>query len=144
MATGLLLLAYLLIGLVLLLRYRKLAALRLLLVPLTASMLALAVLGIAGSALTLFHVFALFLVLGLGMDYSIFSFESGADRGPCLLAIFLSFATSALSFGLLALSNTPMIAAFGVTVLLGSLGNWLLVPLAGTGSITDRGNLRRE
>jgi predicted exporter len=129
-ASGLLVLAYILIGLVLLLRYRRLAALRLLLVPLLASGLALAAMGIAGHAITLFHVFALFLVLGLGMDYSIFNYESGTDRAPCLLAIFLSFATSGLSFGLLALSNTPMIAAFGLTVLLGSVGNWLLLPLS--------------
>ena len=131
-ASLLLILAYILIGLVLLLRYRCLAALRLLLVPLLASLLALAGLGIVGHAINLFHVFALFLVLGLGMDYSIFNYEAGTRRDSCLLAIFLSFSTSSLSFGLLALSNTPMIAAFGLMVFLGSLGNWIMLPLSGS------------
>lgn len=122
--------AYGVIGLVLLVRYRQVDALRLLLVPGLASLAAVGLLGLAGQPLNLFHAFALYLVLGLGMDYSIFGREAGEHQGGCRAAVFLSFATSVLSFGLLSLSSTPLLAAFGLTVLLGSIGNWLLAPLA--------------
>ncbi|GAB5450906.1 MAG: MMPL family transporter [Halioglobus sp.] len=129
--------AYLLIGIALAARYRRARALLLLGAPLLSSVATVAVLGLAGQPLTLFHVFGLFLVLGLGMDYSIFRHEAGRQREECMFAILLSMATSALSFGLLALSDTPMISAFGLTVLLGSIGNWLLLPLAVTAPTTS-------
>lgn len=121
--------AYVVIAVLMLLRYRRLQALKLVFVPLVASLLAIAVLSLFSIAINVFHLFALFLVLGLGMDYGIFQFESAAKVAGCRLAILLSVVTSCLGFGLLALSNTPMISAFGVTVLLGSIANWLLVPL---------------
>ncbi len=128
-ASRLLIVAYAAITLLLLLRYRSAQALRLVAIPLLSSLLTLALLATAGIAINLFHIFALFLVLGLGMDYSIFLHEAKQDRQPCLLAILLSAITSCLSFGLLALSSTAMISAFGITVLIGSVLNWLLVPL---------------
>ncbi len=63
------------------------------------------------------------------MDYSIFAREAAPGDKDCRLAILLSALTSCLSFGLLSLSSTPMVQAFGITVLLGSLLNLLLVPL---------------
>lgn len=132
-AAYLLALAFAAIALLLLLRFRRLASLWLLMVPLAASLLTIGLLALGGAVLTLFHVFGLFLVLGLGMDYSIFLSESASQAWPerrhCRLAILLSMLTSSLSFGLLALSSTPMISAFGSTVLLGSILNWMLVPL---------------
>jgi predicted exporter len=129
LATGLLGLAYAIIGVALLVRYRKWSSLKLLLLPALSSVIAVGAVGLTAAPLSLFHVFALFLVLGLGMDYSIFFYEAAAEREDCLLAVLLSFATSALSFGLLTFSSTPMIAAFGFVVLIGSLGNWLLLPM---------------
>ena len=101
----------------------------LVLVPLTASAITLALLTASGVAINLFHVFGCYLILGLGMDYSIFAYQSGADDASCRRAILLSALTSGLSFGLLALSSTPMVSAFGITLLLGSIGNLLLAPL---------------
>jgi len=128
-AALLLCLAYAAIGILLLVRYRRVAALGLLLVPMAASAGSLALLSATGSAITLFHVFALYLILGLGMDYGIFLRESGRESTACLLAILLSALTTTVSFGLLAFSSTPMISAFGITVALGGVLNWLLVPL---------------
>jgi predicted exporter len=128
-ALVLLLAAYCLIAVVLLLRYREWRALTLLCVPALSSLAVLAIVGLIGSVLSLFHVFALFLVLGLGMDYAIFYYESAGDIEDCKLAVLLSFATSALSFGLLTFSSTPMISAFGLAVLIGSVGNWLVLPI---------------
>ena len=138
-ASQLLALAYVAIAVLLILRYRRTNALALICIPLMSSLFTLSLLSVAGVEISLFHIFGLFLVLGLGMDYSIFTFESSLEkaansvvadqRAPCQLAILLSVATSGLSFGLLSFSSTPMISAFGITVMVGSIFNWLLVPL---------------
>lgn len=138
-ASQLLALAYAAIAALLAIRYRQRRALTLICIPLMSSLFTLSMLSITGVEISLFHIFGLFLVLGLGMDYSIFTFESSAERTqdsiitnlhtPCQLAILLSVVTSSLSFGLLSFSSTPMISAFGITVMIGSLFNWLLVPL---------------
>lgn len=122
-------LAYLAVVGLMWLSFRRVQATLLVLVPLTATAIAIGLLTAAGVAINVFHVFGCYLILGLGMDYSIFSYQSGAGDASCRRAILLSAATSSLSFGLLALSSTPMVSAFGVTLLLGSLGNLLLAPL---------------
>ena len=66
---------------------------------------------------------AMFLVLGLGMDYVIFVSELSEDRVETTVAILLSATTSLLSFGLLSLSSLPFVSAFGLTVLLGNAFN---------------------
>jgi predicted exporter len=43
----------------------------------------------------------------------------------------LSAANTLLAFGLLGLSNTPALQAFGLTMLLGTLLVWLAVPCFG-------------
>lgn len=124
-----LVLGYILIGLIILLRYRHLPALGLIAIPLLSSLLSVAILCLLAIPISLFHVFALFLILGLGMDYAIFLYDAKQTVTSSQIAVFLSAATSCLSFGLLSLSSTPMIAAFGLTILLGSLINFALAPL---------------
>ena len=94
-----------------------------------ASVLTLALLGFSGQHLQLFHVLALMLLLGVGVDYGIFMQESAAhgDDAPWL-AVALSAASTILSFGLLALSGTPALHAFGLTMLVGAALVWLLAP----------------
>jgi predicted exporter len=91
---------------------------------------ALAVAGYAGLPLTLFSVMALMLVLGVGVNYSIFLIEGRARGGTTLVAVTLSAATTILSFGLLAFSSTPALARFGSTLLAGIAVAVLLSPLA--------------
>lgn len=79
----------------------------------------LAVLGWLGENLTLFHLLALFLVFGVGIDYSIFLFEAGTTQAAALLGVLLAAATTLLSFGLLALSGMPALRGFGLTLVLG-------------------------
>jgi predicted exporter len=89
----------------------------------------LALLGIAGQSLQLFHVLALMLILGVGVDYGIFLQEHGIRRDPIAwLAVVLSALSTLLSFGLLSLSKTPALQAFGVTMLIGTTVVWLIVP----------------
>ena len=77
----------------------------------------------------LFHVLALMLLLGVGVDYGVFMAERAA-RGPVApwLAVGMSAANAILGFGLLGLSGTPALRAFGLTMLMGTALVWLLVP----------------
>lgn len=94
-----------------------------------ASIATLAILGIMGKGIELFHILALMLLLGIGVDYGIFFQEqSGAEDGAAWLAVALSALSTLLSFGLLALSKTPALQAFGLTMALGIITVCLIVP----------------
>ena len=94
-----------------------------------ASLLALALLGIAGQGLQLFHLLALMLLLGIGVDYGIFLQEPGSqDDGAAWLAVAVSALSTLLSFGLLGLSQTPALRAFGLTMAIGIGAVALIVP----------------
>ena len=89
----------------------------------------LALLALAGQPLQLFNVLALALLLGIGIDYGIFLLErETADAGSAWLAVVLGAAGTWLSFGLLALSSTPALRSFGLTLLFGILIVWLVAP----------------
>lgn len=119
--------AYLLIFLVFALRYRR-AAWRMLVPPLLASILTVAILTQITEGLNLFHMLALVLVLGLGIDMSIFLTET-QQSAQTWLAVTLSAITSLLAFGLLSLSQTPVLSHFGLTVLIGLSFVWVLTVL---------------
>jgi predicted exporter len=94
-----------------------------------ASVTVLALLGALGHPLQLFHVLALMLLLGIGVDYGIFLHEPASRRDSISwLAVGVSAASTVLSFGLLALSRTPALQAFGLTVLIGIAAVWVLAP----------------
>jgi predicted exporter len=100
-----------------------------------ASIATLALLGYASQHLQLFHVLALMLLLGVGVDYGIFMQEHPDRRNTTpWLAVGMSAANTILSFGLLGLSKTPALQAFGVTMLLGTALVWLIVPCFGSSS----------
>ncbi len=125
-ALWLLVLALGLVAGLLLLRFRRWGfCLRLMTVPLGSLGGTLLLLAALGQELTLFHVMALFLVLGLGMDYVIFVTEMAHEPRASLAAITLSTATSLLAFGLLSASSLPAVSGFGLTVLIGSCCNLL-------------------
>ncbi|MDN4051871.1 MMPL family transporter [Massilia sp. YIM B02763] len=120
--------AYVLVFAVLYPRYRG-RTWRVLAPTAAASVLTLAVLGLTGQGLQLFHVLALMLLLGVGVDYGIFIQEDADKRDVApWLAVGLSAASTLLSFGLLALSGTPALHAFGLTMLLGTALVWLAAP----------------
>ena len=98
-----------------------------------ASVAALALLGYASQNLQLFHVLALMLLLGVGVDYGIFMQEhpDRRDHTPWL-AVGMSAANTILSFGLLGLSSTPALQAFGLTMLMGTALVWMIVPCFGS------------
>lgn len=127
-AMGFLALGFILIGLFLsiLLDIRK--ALSIVLVPLAALLASLATLSLLGVSVSMFHYFGLLLALGIGMDYAIFH-NVGKHALTVALAVSCSLLTSLLAFGLLALSSTALIQAFGLSLALGISYAFILAPL---------------
>ncbi|MEZ8825433.1 MMPL family transporter [Vibrio amylolyticus] len=121
--------AILLITSLLSLRYGAKQSIKILIPSLIACVAGLAVTVIFGSTLNLFNLLALILIIGIGIDYTLFFSEHNQSHST-LLAITLSALTTLLSFGLLALSNTHAIHSFGITVLAGIFVAWLLAPIA--------------
>ncbi|KKO02087.1 hypothetical protein LCGC14_0109490 [marine sediment metagenome] len=107
---------------------------RVLLPPVGAILVSLAVLALNDTGLTLFHLLGLLLVLGIGLDAGIFSVEH-AEQPASWLGISLSCASSLLAFGLLSFSATPALAHLGMTSLVGLGTTWLLVPFARVGRL---------
>lgn len=109
-------------------------ALRISAVPCLGLAVAFAWLGYSGALYSVFNVFALLLVFGLGIDYAVFQYtntgQSTIETSRTELAILLSALTTLLAFGLLATSDTTVIAAFGSTLSAGIIACWLLSPLA--------------
>jgi predicted exporter len=130
-ATWLTLFSYGVVLLILVLRYGAVGGLLVMAPPAIAAFVTLGVLGFVGQPISLFNVMALLLVLGVGVDYSLFFRETGADNPTTLLAIALSSVTTLLAFGLLAFSATMAIHAFGLTVMIGILAAFLLSPISG-------------
>jgi len=100
-------------------------------VPVTAAALALAMLGWFGQLFSLFNLFALLLVLGIGVDYAVFFYIAGHKRASASLAVTLSALTTLLAFGLLAVSKTELVHAFGFTVAAGIVTALISAPLLG-------------
>jgi predicted exporter len=100
-------------------------------VPVVALAVSLAMLGWFGQLFSLFNLFALLLVLGIGVDYGLFFFIAGDRRASTSLGVTLSALTTLLAFGLLALSSTEIVHAFGFTVTAGIVTALLCAPLVG-------------
>ncbi|NOH78737.1 MMPL family transporter [Vibrio sp. RE86] len=122
-------LALLVIATLLTKRYGWKHTVYILLPSLIACLAGLAAASAVGSTLNLFNLLALILIIGIGIDYTLF-FAEKARSLSTLLAITLSALTTLLSFGLLSLSQTHAIHSFGITVLSGIFVAWLLSPLA--------------
>jgi predicted exporter len=123
--------SYAVVLLILVFRYGAVGGLLVMAPPAIAAFVTLGALGFVGQPISLFNVMALLLVLGIGVDYSLFFRETGADNPTTLLAIALSSVTTLLAFGLLAFSATTAIHAFGLTVLVGIFAAFLLSPMSG-------------
>ncbi len=78
---------------------------------------------VVSGGLSLFHLISLLLVMGLAMDYGLFFNRSALDlqeHRRTQVSLLVCTATTILAFGLLALSQTPLLQAIGTTVSLGS------------------------
>lgn len=99
---------------------------------LISTLLILALFHACGVALSLFHLIALILAAGLGLDYALFFEHAGEDRDDqlrTLHAVLISAASTGLVFGLLGTSSIPVLRAIGLTVALGVVFNFVLALL---------------
>lgn len=106
-------------------------ALRIVALPLLAALCSLASLGWLGQPLTLFSLFGLLLVTAISVDYAILMREQIGGPAVSLLGTLLAALTTWLSFGLLAVSSTPAVSNFGLSVSLGLAFSFMLAPWAG-------------
>ena len=106
-------------------------ALRVVALPLLAALCSLASLGWLGQPLTLFSLFGLLLVTAISVDYAILMREQIGGAAVSLLGTLLAALTTWLSFGLLAVSSTPAVSNFGLSVSLGLAFSFILAPWAG-------------
>ena len=120
-----------LIVLVLILPFGLGGALRIVSLPLLAALCSLASLGWLGQPLTLFSLFGLLLVTAISVDYAILMREQVGGAAVSLLGTLLAALTTWLSFGLLAVSSTPAVSNFGLSVSLGLAFSFILAPWAG-------------
>jgi predicted exporter len=125
--SALLVAGFIAVGAALWLRFRA-DAWRAWLPSVLATLFSLAVLGWLGEPLQLFNVLALILLLGIGVDYGIFLVEHRGNRSAWL-AVVLGAASTWLSFGLLSLSATPALHAFGLTMALGVAAVTVMSPM---------------
>jgi len=75
-----------------------------------------------GSPLTVFHLVALMLVAGIGIDYALFidaGIGSGEPQGRIFRSLAVVAGTTVCAFGTLASSQVPVLRAIGVTVTVG-------------------------
>jgi len=106
--------------------------LRVLLPMALTTLLILAVLRGSGVELNLFHLVALILAAGLGLDYALFFDHAGEDRADqlrTLHALIVCSLMTLLVFALLALSSIPVLRAIGSTVAIGVFANFVLALL---------------
>ena len=102
-----------------------------LLPPAIAVLLAPELAALAGVSFTFFGAIALVLVLSIGFDYAVFCREAAPSRrAVTMLGVCLAMLATVLSFGLLGISRTYAVHAFGVTLLAGTILAFVLAPLA--------------
>ncbi|GGC66003.1 membrane protein [Siccirubricoccus deserti] len=96
-----------------------------------AVLITLAVLTLLGEALSLFHLAALLLLAGLAIDYALFLAAGREAPGKAtedanLGAVLTCAVSTLLTFGMLSLSETPVLHGIGLTVTIGVAAAFLL------------------
>lgn len=129
--------AFLVCMLIVLTLYRTWRALVVLAAPTAGVLMGLAVPAALGVPLSFFSVAALFVVIGTGIDHSVFLFEAAETDGQAKeLVVFLAALTTILSMGMMGLSGTYPVASFGIVVAAGVTAAYLIsfVPIRFGGS----------
>ncbi|MCF0214860.1 MAG: transporter [Fibrobacteraceae bacterium] len=129
-ALRLVLVVYILIFALLAFVYNPVDAFRIIRAPLLATALTASIFGYCNIPFNIFAVSGIILILGIGIDYSLF-FKEGF-KGPSIttLSILVSAATTIFSFGTLAFSSFTPVFSLGLAVFIGILASLLLAPLS--------------
>ena len=102
--------------------YDKKSGLKILLPSICAVILVFGILGLFGCPINLFHLLAIFLIIGFGLDYSVFRFTNPEKAGD---SVFLSCITTVFSFALLAFAGFKLISSLGTVLSLGLLSSYI-------------------
>ena len=97
-----------------------------------STLVTLALLHGMSISLNLFHLIALVLAAGLGLDYGLFLERSSADPAAhrrALHAVTICATAACVVFAVLASSSLPVLRSIGITVVLGVASNFLLSQL---------------
>jgi predicted exporter len=81
------------------------------------------ILLVAGVSLTIFHIVAFLLVVGVGSNYALF-FDGQVDAqslGPVMISLVVCNLSTLFGFGVLGFSNMPILSAIGTTVGIGAV-----------------------
>jgi predicted exporter len=118
-------LAFILLILLVWIAVRRVRRMLRIMLPVVLSVLAsLALPLIAGHGLTVFHLLAALLVMGMGLDYSLFFNRRELLEGEwkqSMHAIGISMITTVTTFSVLAISPIPVMSAMGSVIALGIL-----------------------
>ena len=117
--------AILLLYVILAFIYRPVNAFKIILPSFLGAMFSIGLIGLSGKGLNLFHVLALFLIIGFTMDYSIFRFN-GSNSSNSKAAVLISCATSVFSFFLLSMTSFKLISSLGFILWVGLLSSYIL------------------
>lgn len=91
--------------------------LKIILIPVITVAACIAIFSVLGISLGFFSITGIILVFGLSVDYIIYTVENSEAENS--IAIILSFVSSAVSFGALALSSFAPVYMFGMAVFVG-------------------------
>jgi len=94
-----------------------------------AALLCIAMQGITGEPINLFSLLAILIVLGLGIDYTIFLLEGEEQVEATMMAVVFSAVSTFLSLALLALCSAPVLRVFGESLLIGTAFAMLWSPI---------------
>jgi predicted exporter len=123
---------YAVAGVILAVRFGWRDSIRMLVPSVAATLTTLGLFGWLGVPFNLFTLLALWLVLGLGIDYGIFLRHGRDHRMTAILSVTLSASTTLIAFGLLALSATPFIRSIGLTLLFAITLSWWFALMSAT------------
>jgi len=113
--------AYIIISIIIFIVYPLKKSIIICITPILGILAALAVLAVKNISLGFLPIAALILVFGLGTDFNIFLSGSKNENNKKLVrfAVFLSFVTSGVSFGILTFSSFAPVNILGFTVAVG-------------------------
>ena len=122
MCTRMLIPVFVIVWILLSVIYKPKTAVKILTPSLLACGFSIGLLGLTGQEINLFHILALFLIIGFGLDYSVFRAGCKKDASDSVL---LSCATTVFSFLLLAFTSFKLISSLGFILSVGLTVSYL-------------------
>ncbi|MBN3859670.1 hypothetical protein GKC56_03920 [Neisseriaceae bacterium PsAf] len=90
-----------------------------------ALLAAYSTLSVLNYSINLFSIMPAFLILGIGVDYTIYFYSNNLKNSLTSIALLFCMLTSIIGFGLLALSSTYAVKSFGMLILFGVLYSYI-------------------